>query len=571
MKHFLMFALALSSAALATGCGDDGPSAPNVTPPTLTAASPAEGSVGTEVRIDGAGLVDGATVEFDGIASGSVELEDGALFALAPAGLTAGTTYDIAVTNPDGGSATLTDAFTAVAPSAQRINGVSKPTGLPGMTIIVEGSGFGDDRSLNDGTVFFANREGTTIEAAITDPANDWTDGFVVTAVPQGVSDTSLVWVETALGASDSIEFRLIETGTFSPSTINWTRTTDLPQPLQGLGGLFIPVEEGPSPANYVMVAGGADTLTTATDVVYRAAVDESGALGDAWTELAPFPEARVYHASAAATGYTAALDTTTTAAFVYIIGGQDAEGTVVSSVFVGHMDLAGEMTGWVETEPLPEPLHSAGAVIFRGFLYVAGGAGADGAPLATVYRAAIGEDGSLGVWEDLGADMPVPAAHHSLLNFGPFLYVVGGDSSSVSPGAATTSGGELADVYMARINLRTGALAAEGWVASAPMNKGRSNHSTLFAGGSLFVTSGVYSGQAGSSENIYGPLLSDGNVESWNGATGVNTIGSLLGYHLYNQAAITFIDAQGNGHVLVLGGAKRGVEGEPSAAVVYY
>jgi hypothetical protein len=37
------------------------------------------------------------------------------------------------------------------------------------------------------------------------------------------------------------------------------------------------------------------------------------------------------------------------------------------------------------------------------------------------------------------------------------------------------------------------------------------------------------------------------------------------------NQAVITFIDDAGYGHVLVLGGADRQIEGKPSAGVVRY
>jgi hypothetical protein len=102
-------------------------------------------------------------------------------------------------------------------------------------------------------------------------------------------------------------------------------------------------------------------------------------------------------------------------------------------------------------------------------------------------------------------------------------------------------------------------------------MNKGRSKHSTVVGGGFLLTTSGVYSGSAGSSENRYTSINADGTLGSWNGATGTNTIGTLLGYDLYNETAIGFVDAAGIGHVLVLGGAKREAPGRASAAVVYY
>jgi hypothetical protein len=102
-------------------------------------------------------------------------------------------------------------------------------------------------------------------------------------------------------------------------------------------------------------------------------------------------------------------------------------------------------------------------------------------------------------------------------------------------------------------------------------MGKARSKHSTLAAGGALLTSSGVYGGSAGSSENQYANLNADGTVGSWQGATGVNTIAGLLGYSLYNQAAVSFVDASGHGHVMLLGGADRATAGKASAAVVYY
>ena len=102
-------------------------------------------------------------------------------------------------------------------------------------------------------------------------------------------------------------------------------------------------------------------------------------------------------------------------------------------------------------------------------------------------------------------------------------------------------------------------------------MSKARSKHNTVVGGAYLFTTSGVYAGSAGSSENTYTQINADGTIGSWNGATGTNTIGTLLGYDVYNEAAISFVDATGKGHVLVLGGAKRQSPGRASAAVVYY
>jgi hypothetical protein len=555
-------------AGVLVACGDSPVGTP-LSQPQITAVSPAEGTVGTELRIDGSEFRSGAAVRVGTASSPVVELEGNTLFAMAPAGLLAGTAYDVHVQNADGAATSVAAAFTAVAPRADRVNGVTKPTGLQGMTIIIEGSAFGDDLALSQGKVFFEDRDGTTREAHVADPDQDWTDSFIVTAVPQGVADTCFIRVETATGLSEPIEFRLIQSGTFSPSIINWTMTTPLPQPLQGLGAVFVPVEEGASPGKYVFTLGGADTTNIPTTAIYRARVQETGALGPQWADLMPLPAPRAYHATAAATAFTAALDTATTAAHLYVVGGQDGNGETVSTVYVGHVDLEGDVTGWIEALPLPQPLHGARALVFRGFLYVAGGADPDGTPVAAVYRAAVHPDGTLDTWSVLDP-LPGPTAFHSLVNFGPFLYVMGGDSTAVDPVRATQSSGEVQSTFVGRISLRTGDLNA-GWSAVNAPPKQRSKHSMVFAGGYLFVTSGIYPGQAGSSENVYGNVLSDGAVESWNGATGVNTIKNRLGYDLYNQAAISFVAADGQGRVLVLGGAKRASEGEPSAAVVFY
>jgi hypothetical protein len=562
--------LLLTVAATTTACSKDS-TGPAKSTPTISSVSPTEGTAGTEVAISGSSFsANDVQVYFGDLQSPRATLDGGTLYALAPAGVTEGTSYDVRVVNGDGGSATLTSAFQAVAPTTVRINGVSRPTGLRGMTIIIDGDAFGDSLGLSDGKVLFTDGTGAPVEAPVVDTANDWTNEFIVTAVPSGAADTSWVWVQTATGASDSIQFLITSEGSFSPSAINWTATTSLPQPLQGLGATFVPIVNGQSPANYVFAVAGADTQNVATDVAYRATVAQTGAL-DTWTELPALPAPRAYQATAAATAYTAALDTTTAGAYLYALGGVDSTGATVNTVYYAPVDLNGDVGAWAETTPLPQPLHSSGVVLFRGYLYLVGGADSTHTAVSDVYRIQVNPDGTLGSsWEPL-ASLPAPSAYGALVSFGPYLYAIGGDTATALPVTATQSGTETSAVYLARINLRTGGLANAGWSATQAMGKTRSKDSAIFSGGSLFVTSGLYAGNAGSSENTFAQLLNDGTLNPWQGATGAETILTALGYSLYNEAAITFIDANGTGHVLVLGGARRDMEGTPSAGVVYY
>src|SRR5512138_3245770 len=89
-------------------------------------------------------------------------------------------------------------------PVVTQVNGVTEPVGLIGMTVIIEGSSLGDSAR---GKVYFRGTGGTRIQA----PAlkTDWTSAFIITTVPTGTADSSMVWVETTGGISDSIPFTL--------------------------------------------------------------------------------------------------------------------------------------------------------------------------------------------------------------------------------------------------------------------------------------------------------------------------------------------------------------------------
>jgi hypothetical protein len=452
------------------------------------------------------------------------------------------------------------------APTLTVVNGVPHPTGLVGMTVAIQGAHFAD---AAHGKVLFTPTGGAAIQATIATASTDWTDAFVVTTVPAGITGDAMITVQTAAGTSNAVPFSLVSSAAFSPSTIVWTRTTDLPAARQGVGAVYVPVTTGTTHPSYVLTVGGADATNTAVSTTYRSQVQASGALG-AWTAMPALPAARAYHTVVAATAYTAPIDTTTTAAYVYAIGGVDAAGQASSTVYFAKMAPDGTVGAWSTTTALPAALHSAAGAVFRGYVYLVGGAGNTNVPVATAYRAAVNADGTLGTWQAL-APLAQPTAYLSLAQFGPYLYAVGGDNGTTAPVLNTSTGTESSAAYQATINLRDGTLSSAGWTVLTAMSKARSKHATLAAGGALLTSSGVYSGAAGSSENTYATLNPDGTIASWLGATGTNTIASLLGYSLYNEAALSFADATGVGHVIVIGGADRATPGKASAAVIYY
>lgn len=257
----------------------------------------------------------------------------------------------------------------------------------------------------------------------------------------------------------------------------------------------------------------------------------------------------------------------------LFVLGGIEEKSgqpvTTVTSIALNADGTAGPATS---AGDLPEPLHSVGAVLFRSTIYVAGGATTDDVPVTSAYRAQIDSLGNLGPWESL-APLPSARAHHGFTLFGASLYAVGGELSAVHPEDGSLAGGSRTDeVLVARLDLRSGGLLA-GWsTATSSLGKNRSRHSALAMGGTLFVTSGLYSAaNTGSSENTAAPIQPDGTVGSFSGATGSNTLQSVGGMNLFNLAAVTYVDASGVAHVMILGGDSVNGPGNKSSNVIYY
>lgn len=557
----------LAVATLVAGCGGSKSTSPGV-PPTITSISPLTGTVGTELAITGADFRAPVTVTVGSLTADSVDVSNATtIYALVPSGVAAGTNYDVHVSDGSG-SATGPQPFEAVAPTLSYVNGATRPSGNPGSTVILEGDAFGDHQGT--GQVLFSNGAGGTLAATIASP-DDWTNTFIVTTLPSGAG-TGPVVVTTGTGTSDSLTFTVTSNATFSPSTIGWTATTSLPVGVSGHAAVFANVGGDSSSQNLVYVIGGADsTYVPLADVVY-APVQGSGQLG-AWTSTASLPTPIAFEAAVAATPANSRIKNA--AGYLYVLGGAtDASGTPTATIMRGTLDSLGAVAAWTTLgTSLPVPLHSLGAVIFRGDLYIEGGATTGNAPQAAVFRSRIDSTGALGPWQSQPS-LPFARAYAPLSQFGGYLYVWGGDSTAVTPNDSsyTQNATKLNQITFAKINLRTGDLTGPWVVNSTTLTKAVAKHTAVIAGGTVLVTGGLYNGAgSGSSEESYAQINSDGTVASLNGATGSHTISSAGGGNLFNQAALTYIDASGVAHVLVLGGDDVNKPGKKHAQVWYY
>jgi hypothetical protein len=131
-----------------------------VATPTITGISPVDGfnHASTAITISGQQFFAGATVKVGAIDAASVTVVDGTtITATVPAGLTPGA-YDVAVTNPGGGSATLTNGFTAtvITPTVTAVAPASGYRHLAN-TITITGQNFLPGATVRVGTTAATN------------------------------------------------------------------------------------------------------------------------------------------------------------------------------------------------------------------------------------------------------------------------------------------------------------------------------------------------------------------------------------------------------------------------------
>jgi hypothetical protein len=216
----------------------------------------------------------------------------------------------------------------------------------------------------------------------------------------------------------------------------------------------------------YLYRLGGAGPDGSASAAVQVARLAEDGGLGSAWADEAPLPEP-LAHGMALAS-----------ANFLYVIGGESADGVLSDAIWYAYVDpLSGELgfgagPVWIRGErSLPEPLSRAACVLHEGCIYLAGGRGTDGASSKLLY-ARLYRDGFVGYWYASKEGLPSPmsdAAAAIDLSAGEAsatLVVAGGESGGGSiadlASFAIGSWGELAAPSLSSLPLAlTGPLLA--------------------------------------------------------------------------------------------------------------
>jgi hypothetical protein len=469
-------------------------------------------------------------------------------------------------------------------PSVTDINGGVSGSGTVGSLFVIDGNNFGDLSAQTPGySVDFrdATSDAVVASASVNFTVGDWQNIVIVATVPNGVTalTTYKVTVTTPGGTSAPLNFLVLSSVPFSPSTMSWTQTSPLPAAQQGFPTVIVPIITTTSgtatTASYIYTLGG-NTASAGTgnkasnvDTIYYNVIDNStGSLPNAWTTsstLLPFK--RGFAAAVTANSFNSLV---TGNGNIYVLGGLDDTGSAADTVYYaslktdGTIPAAGTTGTWTATTKLPKALYAEGAVIFHGNIYVVGGNDSTNLPVSNVYSAKINSDGTLGAWQSQ-PDLPVALAYHQLVTAAGYLYVLGGDTGNLSPIDPITNAMQTAyyqyTLYYNQINIRTGALLNTPWMTNAnSIGKNREKFAAIASGSNIFINGGLYNGaSSASSESSYATINADGSVQPFGGAKNGNTIDSLGGYNPYNHSAAYFVDSSGNPHVLILGGADVG------------
>src|SRR5216684_6372317 len=372
MNHSIKSALHLLAAAgLILSCGSNPPPpAPAIV--DVNGGLSGSGTLGSVFILDGTGLGDltaqtsGYSLDFRDAtsnavvasATSTVNYAGGAwkslfITATVPAtGLTAGTTYKVTVTTPNGTSNAVNFLILAAQPYVP--NTVwTKTSSLPAAT-----QGF------------------PTAVATIGTGAT-----ATIYAYALGGNTASTTTANGKAANTAAVSFNQLDPGTGALSLATWTQATALPA-ARGFSAAVVATsfnsKVGGNGTIYVL--GGLDATGAATSTIYEASLNADGTIPAAgsWTALTatPLPQALFAHGAVIFHGH------------IYVAGGNDSTGTPVAKVYSAPINADGTLGAWTTLADLPDKRAYHQFVTVAGNLYVLGGTNVAVDPISNVQSA---------------------------------------------------------------------------------------------------------------------------------------------------------------------------------------
>lgn len=265
----------------------------------------------------------------------------------------------------------------------------------------------------------------------------------------------------------------------------------------------------------YLYLMGGGDGAQTYT--CYTSIDSSNGTLGG-WTAAT----------NAFATGRTGAAVVGWNG-YLYVMGGESANGgSQFTTVEYSKIASNGSPGTWATTSAITTGRAYLGATVYKGIIYVFGGAGNknNGLLKATTEYAKIKADGTLSSWTAT-TSFTTARDRMGATAYNGFVYLMGGFTGSAA-----------ADVQYAPIN-SDGTLGA--WVATSSMLGSRRSMGYGVDRGYLYAFGGCSTGPACTglqSSAEYAPIHADGTVGKWDIATSFTTARLFNGGAMYNGYA---------------------------------
>lgn len=150
-------------------------------------------------------------------------------------------------------------------------------------------------------------------------------------------------------------------------------------------------------------------------------------ASNSAWHQAATYP------LQIAGTFAVAGQECVNPSAYVYCVGGLDANGGPRDNIYVSSAisSTATNVTGWTALPSFPQNVNGQACVTYGGYLYCIGGSyDAAGDDLAASYYAPLGTGGALGGWKNT-TSYPVPIDTQYCVASSGYVYCVAGDNET--------------------------------------------------------------------------------------------------------------------------------------------
>jgi hypothetical protein len=184
---------------------------------------------------------------------------------------------------------------------------------------------------------------------------------------------------------------------------------------------------------DFAYVIGGFDLLGNEINQVVRASVADDGTLGP-WQSVATLPSGLSHHASVVF-GST-----------LYVSGGESKNGVPKPDVITASLASDGSLGAWATAPSLPYAVETHATFVHDGAIYVAGGIDGNLNSLATITRAPLAPDGTVGTWVvDPFSALPHARSHvHQMPIHGAFIYSVAGAPTGFPSTTAETDIGSF-------------------------------------------------------------------------------------------------------------------------------